>query len=138
MDRLINADLARIQAMIDGDKDLLQTLLHEDLSWTHSSGRTDDKASFLTVIESGQTDYKSLRVSNRKITIRESTYIYSGIVEGNAEVNGNEKQLRNIFLSVWIDSTAGLQMLAWQSTAIKQQQKPPKDKRQPAATLEPI
>ena len=118
MDRLINADLARIQAMIDGDKDLLQTLLHEDLSWTHSSGRTDDKASFLTVIESGQTDYKSLRVSNRKITIRESTYIYSGIVEGNAEVNGNEKQLRNIFLSVWVDSTAGLQMLAWQSTAI--------------------
>ena len=118
MDRLIKADSTRINAMIDGDRELLQNLLHDDLSWTHSSGRTDDKDSFLTAIESGQTDYKSLKVSNRKITVSESIYIYSGIVEGNAEVNGSKKALKNKFLSVWIESTEGLQMLAWQSTAI--------------------
>jgi len=118
MDRLIKADLARIQAMIDGDIEQLSALLHDDLSWTHSSGRTDDKASFLALIESGQTDYKSLMTSNSKITVSESTYIYSGIIEGDAEVSGNEKKIRNKFLSAWVESPEGLRMLAWQSTSI--------------------
>ena len=118
MEELLQADTARIQAMIDADVESLRVLLHDNLSWTHSSGRTDDKAALLTVIESGATVYKSLEVSDDNITTQDSVYIYSGLVEGVAEVNGNEKKLRNKFLSVWVKSVNGLQMLAWQSTSV--------------------
>ena len=118
MDKLVKADAARIQAMIDANIEGLRGLLHDNLSWTHSSGRTDDKVALLAVIKSGETVYKSLAVSDRKITMHDSVYIYSGLVEGRAEVNGIEKQIRNKFLSVWVESTNGLQMLAWQSTGL--------------------
>ena len=118
MEKVVKADSARIEAMIDGNIEKLQELLHDNLSWTHSSGRTDDKVALLALIESGQTIYKSLKVSDSQITTHDSIYIYSGVVEGDAQVNGNAKKLRNKFLSVWVESSEGLKMLAWQSTAL--------------------
>ena len=118
MEELLQADTARIQAMIDADIKSLRGLLHDNLSWTHSSGRTDDKTTLLAVIESGATVYKSLAVSDDSITTQDSVYIYSGLIDGVAEVNGNEKKIRNKFLCVWVKSANGLQMLAWQSTSV--------------------
>ena len=51
MEKLVKADAARIQAMIDANIEGLQGLLHDNLSWTHSSGRTDDKVALLAVIK---------------------------------------------------------------------------------------
>jgi len=118
LEALKSADAARLKAMIDADVETLGELLHDDLRWTHSSGRTDDRSALMEIISSGAAVYKTLDVSEPQIQQQGTVYIYSGIVEGDVEVGGTAKRLKNKFLSVWIESNDRYQLLAWQSTGV--------------------
>ena len=118
LDELMIADAARRSAMISADLDALTSLLHDDLVWTHSSGRTDGRSALLESIASGSVAYESLDVSEPRISQQDDIFIYSGIVKGNVQKDGVPKSLENKFLSVWKKSGTDYQMLAWQSTGI--------------------
>ena len=62
VEALMNVDTQRRVAMVSGDVVALGDYLADDLSWTHSSGKTDSKESFLAVVASGTTVYHSLDV----------------------------------------------------------------------------
>jgi hypothetical protein len=49
----------RYAAMCSGDFAALEAMLHDDLLYTHSSGLTDTKATWLASLRSGKTKYKS-------------------------------------------------------------------------------
>ena len=118
MQALLDADLKRRTAMIEGDAETLDNLLHKDLTWTHSSGRTDNKESFLAMIREANTVYKDINLVESNSLHHDNAYVLSGLFEGNAIVNGTPKALKNKFLSVWVETDNGLQMLAWQSTGV--------------------
>ena len=113
---LLEADQQRREAMIGADVAALADLLSDDLIWTHSSGKTDDKASFLEKIESGTTVYHTLEVEDVVISRHGELYICHGILTGTATAGGTRKDLRNRYLSVWKREQGGFRMLAWQST----------------------
>ena len=50
----------RFGAMIARDFKALEAMLHGDLLYTHSSGVTDTKATWLQSMQSGKTKYKSV------------------------------------------------------------------------------
>ncbi len=104
--------------MISGDAALLDSLLAEDLVWTHSSGKTDGKRSFLDKIESRAVDYQSLEVTEDAVTNHGDIMIHHGVLAGRVSVDGKEKALRNRFLSVWKYAEGRFQLLAWQSTGM--------------------
>jgi ketosteroid isomerase-like protein len=110
------ADRRRRDAMIAGDADALAGLLADELVWTHSSGRKDDKAAVLDKIASGTTDYYELEVSDDVVSSHGELLIHHGTLLGRVSVDGREKALRNRFLSVWKRSNDRLELLAWQST----------------------
>ncbi len=113
---LLEADRARRDAMVSGNVDRLAASLSDHLVWTHSSGKTDDKKSFLKTIESKAVIYQSLSVGTHTISQYGDVMIYHGTLIGSATVDGKVKNLRNRFLSVWKKSGASFEMLAWQST----------------------
>lgn len=110
------ADRRRREAMIAGDADALAALLDDALVWTHSSGKQDDKTSFLRKIAGGGTVYLELEVSDDTVTDAGEVLVHQGNLAGRAAVDGREKALRNRFLSVWRRSGDVLQLLFWQST----------------------
>ena len=112
MQALLDADLRRRNAMIEGDAETLDKLLHENLLWTHSSGRTDDKNSFLNVLREANTVYKEINVIVSNTMSEGNAHVLTGLFEGTAVVNGTPKALKNKFLSVWVETDSGLQMLA--------------------------
>lgn len=113
---LLAADAARRKAMIAGNASALEGLLSDDLVWTHSSGRTDDKAAVLHAIEAGTVLYRSLQVEDVVVSRHGEIFICHGTLNGKASRDGVERDLRNKFLSVWKRTGASFQMLAWQST----------------------
>ena len=115
---VLEADARRRAAMIRGDADTLSTLLADDLIWTHSSGKTDDKASFLRGIASGTVLYSALDVSGVTVSQHNDLFICHGILQGRASRDGKEKSLNSRFLSVWKHSGDSFELLAWQSTGI--------------------
>ena len=118
VDTLLETDAARRAAMVSGDADTLAALLADDLSWTHSSGKTDNKTDFLAVITGGSTVYHSL--DTRDVSVRQfgDVYLLDGVVFGDVTKDGQDKQLLNRFLTVWQHRDAGFVLLAWQSTGL--------------------
>ena len=59
----------RFGAMIARDFKALEAMLHGDLLYTHSSGVTDTKATWLQSMQSGKTKYKSVNCTDRKVRV---------------------------------------------------------------------
>jgi Domain of unknown function (DUF4440) len=63
----------RYTAMCGGDFATLEAMLHDELLYTHSSGLTDTKATWLASLRSGKTKYKSAACSDRKVRLAGDT-----------------------------------------------------------------
>jgi hypothetical protein len=59
----------RYAAMCGGDFAVLEAMLHDELLYTHSSGLTDTKVTWLASLRSGKTKYKSAACSDRKVRL---------------------------------------------------------------------
>ena len=105
----------RFAAMV-GDLAALEALLHDDLLYTHSSGLTDTKASWLASMRSGKTKYKSGVWSERKVRFAGDTALVTGRAQLEAEVNGQPRTLKLVFLNAWTKTPKGWKFIAWQST----------------------
>ncbi len=115
---LRDADGRRRAAMVEGDVGALEGLLAAELIWTHSSGRTDGKESFIDKIAEKAVEYLSLEVADDVVRAVGDAVIHQGMLHGRVRTDSGERALRNRFLSVWRRSGDGLQLLAWQSTGL--------------------
>ena len=115
---LLDADAKRRKAMIAGDVATLDELLSDELNWTHSSGKSDSKTTFLQGIGSGVVVYSALDVSDVSVSAHGDIFLYHGVLQGRASREGVEKNLSSRFLSVWKHRGGAFKMLAWQSTGI--------------------
>ena len=118
IEQLLQADAKRRAAIVAGDVEQVGRYLADDLTWTHSSGKTDTKTSFLDVLRSGSTVYHSLDVRDTQVRELGDTLILEGVVFGDVTKDGQDKALLNRFLTVWRKSQAGFEMHAWQSTGL--------------------
>jgi ketosteroid isomerase-like protein len=91
----------RCAAMCGGDFAALEAMLHDELLYTHSSGLTDTKATWLASLRSGKTKYKSATCSDRKVRLVGDTAFVTGRVAIEAEINGQPRSLRLVFLNAW-------------------------------------
>jgi uncharacterized protein DUF4440 len=109
----------RIQAMVRRDLAALNSLLADDLSYTHSGGRTDDKASFLALIESPETRYLGVDYSNTEVIPALEAVIVRGRAQIRLERDTGEKlSYPVLFLDIYTRRDGGWQMVAWQATRI--------------------
>ena len=84
----------RYAAMCGGDFDALEAMLHDELLYTHSSGLTDTKATWLSSLRLGKTKYKSAACSDRKVRLAGDTALVTGQAAIEAETNGQPRSLR--------------------------------------------
>jgi ketosteroid isomerase-like protein len=75
----------RYAAMCGGDFAALEAMLHDELLYTHSSGLTDTKATWLASLRSGKTKYKSATCSDRKVRLAGDTALVTGRAAIEAE-----------------------------------------------------
>lgn len=105
----------RFAAMVARDFATLEKLVHEDLLYTHSSGLTDTKASWLESMKSGKTKYKSAATTERQVRFFGDVALVRGKAAIEAEINGQPRSLRLLFLNAWVRTPQGWRFCAWQS-----------------------
>lgn len=105
----------RLAAMVARDFGALEKLVHEDLLYTHSSGITDTKASWLESMKAGKTKYKSASTSDRQVRFFGEVALVRGKAAIEAEINGQPRSLRLFFLNAWTRTPQGWKFAAWQS-----------------------
>jgi Domain of unknown function (DUF4440) len=116
-DEALKGEDARYAAQTTGDFAAMQRLFGDDLLYTHSSGKTDNKASYIELQRSESVIYRSMQRSD--VTVR--TYGCIAIISGNAHyqvtVGGKDITPELVFHSIWAKRDGGVQFVSWQSTA---------------------
>jgi len=115
---VLGFEARRCEAMIAADFGALDRLLSDQLTWTHASAHRDDKASFLTTLQAGRLRYLEIRRSEEQVRLHGKVAVVTGVADMRANINGEERQLRNRYTNVWAKSDEGWQMIAWQSTTV--------------------
>ena len=115
---IIALDKQRMDAMCQKDIATLDTLLADDLVYTHSSARLDTKQSLIGGMESGTTVYTAIEPSDVKAQDYGNTVVLTGAARIRVTANGNPLDFAVRFTDVYVNKGGQWQMVAWQSTRL--------------------
>lgn len=116
-----DADAARIKAFVAADIAALQTLLADDLTYTHSNGKLDGKTQVIEALQSGVTKYRSFVPSDVQVRVYGTAAVLNGLAAVQVTTNGQTSDLSLRFTSVYVQRDGRWQFAAWQSTRVAQQ-----------------
>jgi ketosteroid isomerase-like protein len=115
-DDILALDRRRFDAMIAGDAGALETLLHRDLKYTHSSGAVDGKESYIRGVSEKLWDYQSVKTSNETVSVHGDTALVHCRLQIDLEVKGVPRKVDSVALTVWIKDDGRWQAVAVHST----------------------
>ncbi len=115
---IIDLDRKRMTAMAEKDIPALQALLCGGLIYTHSTARTDTKASLIGAMESGATVYTSVEPSEVVAQDLGNAVVLTGVAAISTLSGGNPNSFRVRFTDVWQNQSGTWRMVTWQSTKI--------------------
>ena len=115
---IIDLDKKRMTAMAQKDVATLNTLLADDIVYTHSSARLDTKKSLIGAMESGSTVYTSVEPSDVKAQDLGDTVVLTGSCRISVTSGGRPNSFGVRFTDVYANKGGRWQMVAWQSTRL--------------------
>ena len=113
------ADDARVAAMLNPDKAVLDAVLSEDLRYAHSNGKVDTKATLIASLLGGEAKYLSYKYTDRSFRFpAPDVAVMAGRLEVQAKVDGVAMTTGISYLAVWRRENGRWKFLAWQSCKI--------------------
>ena len=116
--KIVDLDRQRMNAMAQKDIATLNTLLSDELVYTHSSARLDTKQSLIGAMESGATVYTALEPSDVKAADFGNVVVLTGSARIHVTSQGRPNAFSVRFTDVYAEKNGQWQMVAWQSTRI--------------------
>lgn len=89
------------KGMLDGDKSLLDQVTSADLTYGHSNGKLEDKATFISVLASGENDFVTMDVTDQTIEILGNTAIVRHNFSAQTNNGGTPGSTKLGVLLVW-------------------------------------
>ncbi len=115
-DDILDAENARVEALLRADYDGLDRLLSEDLTYTHSTAVLDTKAMFMESLRSGRLRYHQFRHEDPKVRVLGDIGIINSVARIVAVNRGQENRNHLRVTIVYAKRDGRWQMVAWQST----------------------
>lgn len=109
----------RYRAMIESDVAVLRDLLDDDLVYTHSNAAMDDKASYLSKVESGYFRYEKIAIEEESSQVIADVALLRGRMKARVFLDGVPMTLDNRFLAVLRKRDGAWRLLSYQPTPVK-------------------
>jgi ketosteroid isomerase-like protein len=106
------------KAMIDGDKAGLEKITADQLSYGHSSGKVEDKASFVDNIVTGKSDFVTIELTNQTVTVAGDAAIVRHALSATTNDNGNAGSVKLNILLIWQKQKGQWKLLARQAVKV--------------------
>ncbi|MGW4340983.1 RraA family protein [Rhodococcus koreensis] len=116
---LLTADDRRYEFLLDGDVASLESALDDDFAYIHSTGREEDKESFIRSIASGRVRYRGVDLEERSVWIHNDIGTMRGRVTLDIEIEARPRHLELSYLSVWERQQTGWIMRYWSSAPLQ-------------------
>ena len=105
-------------AMIDPTDATLQALVSDKLSYGHSGGKLEDKAEFIRALVSGESDFKTIDLTEQTITLVDNTALVRHKLSAETANKGVTGTAHLAVLLVWIYQNKEWKLLARQAVKI--------------------
>jgi ketosteroid isomerase-like protein len=115
---IIDLDKKRMLAMATKDISALDSLLADDLVYTHSSARLDTKHSLIANMKSGATVYSAVEPSEVRALDLGEAVILTGLARIKVSSNGKDLDFRVRFTDAYAKRSGRWQMVVWQSSRL--------------------
>jgi len=115
---VIDLDKKRMQAMATKDVATLESLIADDLIYTHSSARLDTKQSLIENMQTGKTVYTAVVPSDVKAQDCGDAVVLTGVARISVKSGDNAMNFGVRFTDVWVNKGGNWQMVTWQSTRL--------------------
>lgn len=106
------------KAMVDGDKAGLEKITTEKLSYGHSSGKVEDKATFVDNIVTGKSDFVTIELTNQTVSVSGDAAIVRHTLAATTNDNGNAGSVKLNILLVWQKQKGQWKLLARQAVKV--------------------
>ncbi|HVZ24415.1 MAG TPA: nuclear transport factor 2 family protein [Sediminibacterium sp.] len=103
------------KAMIDADSAKLAELVSDKLSYGHSTGRLEDKATFIGNIISGKSDFVTISLTEQTVTVEHDVAIVRHILSATTNDSGKPGSIVLKILLVWVKQHGKWILLARQA-----------------------
>ncbi len=117
-DDIIQLEERRRAAMVGADITTLDEILHDGLTYMHSTGGADTKQSYLDGVGSGAFDYQKVDAEDRTIKIHGDIAFVFYHMMADVIIRGNPRFLDNRVLGVYVKEGGAWKLIAIQSGAI--------------------
>ncbi|BEP34840.1 hypothetical protein GmRootV59_18130 [Variovorax sp. V59] len=105
-------------AMIDPTPAALGALVADDLSYGHSSGKVDTKASFIGDLVAGKSDFVSIAITDQTIKVAGDVAIVRHTLAADTNDSGKPGKVALKILGIWQKQGGEWKMLARQAVRI--------------------
>lgn len=104
-------------ALIDPTETKLAALVADSLNYGHSSGKVEDKAEFMRALLSGDSDFKTINLSEQRITLVDNVALVRHVLQAET-LNGGKPGTANLsVLLVWTYQREGRAAYRWKLLA---------------------
>jgi hypothetical protein len=117
-ERVRELEEQRYGAMLRADLATLDRLLDDGLTYTHSSGAVDTKASYLAGVRDKTWEYKTISRENERVVVRAGCALVFCRLRIELSVRGTPKKVDSNALAVWIQDGQQYRLLAVHSSAV--------------------
>ncbi|HRO57676.1 MAG TPA: nuclear transport factor 2 family protein [Burkholderiaceae bacterium] len=102
--------------MTSGNLEVLERLLADDLSYTHSTGIVESRSQYLDALRSGRVRYRAARREVDRLSTYDGCAVMQGRLTVQAELDGQSIVAKTLFTATWVRQAAGWQLAAWAAT----------------------
>jgi ketosteroid isomerase-like protein len=108
------------KAMIAKDGASLEKLYAPDLTYTHSSGKTETKAEAIAAVVNGKGKIEKIELADTTVRIYGKTALVKGKVTLTAATDSKQTTTALNILHVWVKNSSGWQLVARQAIRLTQ------------------
>ena len=106
------------KAMIDGDKAGLEKITADQLSYGHSSGKVEDKATFVDNIVTGKSDFVTIELTNQTVAVAGDAAIVRHTLAATTNDSGKPGSVKLNILLIWQKQKGQWKLLARQAVKV--------------------
>jgi ketosteroid isomerase-like protein len=106
-------------ATLNGDANMVASMMTDDLTFTHANAVVETKEQFIDALRTRRLQYKTLTDQDRQIRVNGNTGVVSGTVHIVVDASGTEYDLRVLFTELWVKEGDTWKMMLWHATEMQ-------------------
>lgn len=100
------------QAMISGNRTELVSLVSDQLTYGHSSGKMEDMETFVHTISTKKSDFKRIELADQSVTVKGKTAIVQHVLRADTNDGGNPGKVNLGVVLIWEKQKGTWKLLA--------------------------